>query len=85
MAIPIRRSLTCPSCGATEDVTIADTSVGPAQRHGTPRGAPSYSLLPLDNWPQTRRDGEVWISCAACGGPAFITLRDLATGKGPRP
>ena len=74
MAIPIRTMITCPECGASQDVTVADTSVGP---RGPVSDTPIYTLLRHKNWPQTRRDGEAWISCAACGAAEFMTVRDL--------
>ena len=75
MAIPNRTTITCPQCGMAEDVTIADSSIGP---RGQISDTPIYSMLTRANWPQTKRDGQTYISCATCGASEFITLAKQA-------
>jgi hypothetical protein len=79
MAIPIRVTITCPDCGVSEDVTFADTSVGP---HGRTSDTPVYSMFSHDLWPQSDRTiGGVtttYLSCASCGAKDFTTLPQLA-------
>ena len=85
MAIPIPSVIVCPQCGASENVTLGDTSVGPAQRRGAPRGAPSYSLIGVKSFDKSRRDGETWLSCQSCGTAEFMTVAELgAAGPGRR-
>ena len=79
MAIPIHTTLTCPACGASEDITLGDTSIGP---RGRTSDTPVYAFLRNDNWPVTRRDGEDWISCAACGAADITTVNDLGRNRG---
>ena len=78
MAIPIRTTIACPACGLSEDVIIADTSVGP---QGRTSDTPVYALLRNPLWDQTRRDGETWLSCTTCGAAEFITLADQAGAR----
>lgn len=75
MAIPNRTTITCPTCGMSEDVTIADTSVGP---RGRISDRPIYSMFTKPLWIQTKREGETYISCATCGAAEFITLAQQA-------
>ena len=79
MAIPIRVTITCPNCGVSEDVTFADTSIGPA---GRVSDSPIYSMFQNDLWPQTKvkENGNkiTYISCASCKESNFTTLQDLA-------
>ena len=82
MAIPNRTTITCPACGASEAVIIADTSVGPAGRTSE---TPVYSLLKSPLWTQTRRDGDTYLTCTTCGAADFTTLAELAADAGPRP
>lgn len=70
MAIPNRTTVTCPNCGTSEDVVIADTSEGP---QGRVSETPVYVLLDSPLWSQTDRDGETHISCTTCGEPDFVT------------
>ncbi|MDU8926146.1 hypothetical protein RXV86_01985 [Alisedimentitalea sp. MJ-SS2] len=80
MAIPVRATITCPNCGASEDVTFADTSVGP---HGRTSKTPVYSMADTPRWPKTRRDEDgksvTYLSCASCGEAEFTTLSQLAS------
>ncbi|MEM7598035.1 MAG: hypothetical protein AAF382_10095 [Pseudomonadota bacterium] len=79
MAIPNRVTIACPACAATQDVTIADSSVGP---RGRVSKTPIYSMAPSPLWTRSRRDGEVYLSCNTCGAQNFTTLSIAA--KGPR-
>ena len=84
MAIPIRTTITCPMCNTTEDVTFGDASVGPGGRISE---TPIYSMFKNELWPQTKRDGETYLSCATCGAVEFATLAQLAKigrGAGPK-
>jgi len=75
MAIPHRTTILCPTCGASEDVTIGDTSIGP---HGRVSETPIYVLFKSPLWTQTKRDGETYLSCTTCGAAEFITLAKQA-------
>ncbi len=75
MAIPNRTSITCPACGAHEDVVIADTSVGP---QGRTSDTSSYMMFNSPRWTQTRRAGETYLSCVTCGQKDIATLTKLA-------
>ena len=75
MAIPIRTTITCPACAASQSVTIGDSSVGPSGRISA---TPLYSLAPSPLWTQSRRDGDIYLSCATCGAKEFTTLAQLA-------
>ena len=75
MAIPIRTAITCPACGTSEDVTLGDTSVGPA---GRVSDAPIYVMLANPLWSQTDRDGESYLSCTTCGEAEFATVAQIA-------
>jgi len=61
---------------------MGDTSVGP---RGRVSDKPIYTFLRNDNWPTTRRDGETWISCAACGAADFKTVNELGKTRGILP
>lgn len=76
MAIPNRTTIICPTCGASEDVTIGDSSVGP---RGRISDTPIYSMFTTPLWTQTKRDGETFLSCTTCGMAEFITLTQQAT------
>lgn len=78
MAIPNRTTITCPNCGTSQDVIIGDSSVGP---HGRVSDTPIYTLLGHDEWDQTRRDGDTYISCTNCGNSDFTTLAELASKR----
>ncbi len=79
MAIPIRTSVTCPVCGASERIVIADTSVG---WQGRVSETPIYSLGHMAGWPQTRKrigdEVRTWLACAACGTQEIASVEDLA-------
>lgn len=75
MAIPIRTTIACPSCGTSEDVIIGDSSVGPAGRVSE---TPIYSLLGSPLWAQSDRDGETYLTCTTCGNEDFITVKEQA-------
>ena len=87
MAIPIRATVTCPHCGASAEVIIADTSVGPKGRVSR---TPIYSMLAHPDWPQTREAQggatRVWLGCGACGADRIATVEEVAQGArgGPR-
>lgn len=78
MAIPNRTTITCPSCGLSEDVTIGDSSIGPG---GRVSDTPIYSMFTNPLWSQTRRGGETYLTCTTCGEGDFITLADQAKRK----
>lgn len=82
MAIPNRTTITCPACGASEAVIVADTSVGP---QGRVSRTPVYCLRASALWTQTDRDGETWLSCTTCGAADFTTLAKAARRRGWRP
>jgi len=75
MAIPNRTTITCPACGTSEDVTIADSSIGPG---GRVSDTPIYSMFNGPLWTQTRREGATYLSCTTCGEADFITLAKQA-------
>ncbi|MDQ2094715.1 hypothetical protein [Rhodalgimonas zhirmunskyi] len=81
MAIPIRVTVTCPECGASEQVTIADSSIGP---RGRVSATPIYAMPSRPAWPKSReeREGETitWLGCAACGAEKIMTVDELARG-----
>lgn len=80
MAIPHRVTITCPSCGVSEALVIANTSVGP---HVRVREQASFALLRNPLWCQTVRDSETFLSCTTCGTAEFTTpLRALADMRG---
>ena len=78
MAIPNRTTITCPACGASEDVTIGDSSIGP---RGRVSDTPVYTLFTRPLWTQTKRDGDTFLSCTTCGEAEFTTLATLAQKK----
>ena len=75
MAIPIRTTITCPACGTSEDVTMGDTSIGPA---GRVSDSPIYVLFKSPLWTQTHREGQTFLSCTSCGEAEFATLAQIA-------
>lgn len=75
MAIPNRTTITCPTCGTSEDKTIADSSIGP---RGRVSDTPIYSMFGGNLWDVTRRDGTAHISCKTCGEEEFSTLAEQA-------
>lgn len=75
MAIPIRTTITCPACGASEPATFGDISIGP---HGRTSDAPIYSGLPTDKWSYSGTGPDDTITCKSCGNADFITLLDQA-------
>ena len=78
MAIPNRTTITCPTCAATEDVIVVDTSVGPGGRNSP---TPVYSMAKRPLWTVTRHDGNTYVSCTSCGEAEFTTLAKLASNR----
>ena len=79
MAIPVRVTITCPSCGTSENETYGDVSVGP---RGRTSSLPRYTMFKNSLWDQTHRDGETYLTCTTCGEVEFDTLSNLAAHRG---
>lgn len=74
MAIPNRRILSCPSCSASEEIIIGDSSVGPG---GRVSDTPVYGFFGGDMWTTEHRDDEIYISCNSCGAKDFTTVAQV--------
>ena len=77
MAIPIRTTITCPTCATSEDVTFGDVSIGP---RGRTSEAPRYSMFTNPLWDQIKRGGDTYLTCTTCGEVEFTTLARIAPG-----